>query len=342
MILAEKITTLRKMNGMSQEDLAAELGVSRQSISKWEGAQSVPDLKRILAMAEIFGVSTDTLLKDEIDLDTNALQAASANEENETGRRRASEELPPLRQVSMEEAVAYLKAKAVSAGRTALGVMLCILSPILLIVLSGAQESEVLAISENQAAGIGMLVLICLVGCAVGLFIYDSMSMKRYEYMTKDLIETEYGVSGMVRERLERYSGDYTRYMVTGIILCVMSCVPVIAVGLLSESEFVGSIAVGLLLAMVAAGVMLIVRASTIMGSLKILLEEGEFSRDRKIENKRNERITGIYWGLAVIIYLASSFLTGRWDLTWIIWPIAGVGSGLMAAILKSVRSRDL
>ena len=64
MILAEKIVLLRKMKGMSQEDLAEELGVSRQSISKWEGAQTVPDLKRILSMAELFGVSTDTLLRE--------------------------------------------------------------------------------------------------------------------------------------------------------------------------------------------------------------------------------------------------------------------------------------
>ena len=65
MILADKIIDLRKKNGWSQEELADRLGVSRQSISKWEGAQSVPDLNRIIAMSQIFGVSTDYLLKDE-------------------------------------------------------------------------------------------------------------------------------------------------------------------------------------------------------------------------------------------------------------------------------------
>ncbi|MBQ2558898.1 MAG: helix-turn-helix transcriptional regulator, partial [Lachnospiraceae bacterium] len=65
MILADKIIDERKKNGWSQEDLADKLGVSRQSVSKWESAQSIPDLQRILEMSKLFGVSTDYLLKDE-------------------------------------------------------------------------------------------------------------------------------------------------------------------------------------------------------------------------------------------------------------------------------------
>lgn len=59
MILADKIMEERKRNGWSQEELAEKLNVSRQSVSKWEGAQSIPDINRILQMAELFGVSTD-------------------------------------------------------------------------------------------------------------------------------------------------------------------------------------------------------------------------------------------------------------------------------------------
>ena len=58
MILADKIIDLRKKNGWSQEDLAEQLGVSRQAVSKWEGAQSTPDLERVLRMAQLFGVSS--------------------------------------------------------------------------------------------------------------------------------------------------------------------------------------------------------------------------------------------------------------------------------------------
>ena len=71
MILADKIINERKKNGWSQEELADMLNVSRQSVSKWEGAQSVSDLQKILKMAEIFSVSTDYLLKDELEPDGN-------------------------------------------------------------------------------------------------------------------------------------------------------------------------------------------------------------------------------------------------------------------------------
>ena len=66
MILADKITELRKLSGWSQEELADKLGVSRQSVSKWEMAQSTPDMNRIVMMAKLFGVSTDYLLLDEV------------------------------------------------------------------------------------------------------------------------------------------------------------------------------------------------------------------------------------------------------------------------------------
>ena len=65
MIFADKLITLRKKAGWSQEDLAEKLNVTRQSVSKWEGAQSVPDIDKILQLSCLFGVTTDYLLKDE-------------------------------------------------------------------------------------------------------------------------------------------------------------------------------------------------------------------------------------------------------------------------------------
>lgn len=68
MIFADKLIELRKRHGMSQEELADKLNVTRQSISKWEGAQSVPDLQKVVQLSQLFEVSTDVLLKDELTL----------------------------------------------------------------------------------------------------------------------------------------------------------------------------------------------------------------------------------------------------------------------------------
>lgn len=63
MELSEKILNLRKANDLTQEQLAEKTGVSRQSVSKWESGQAVPELDKIVTMCDIFGVSTDFLLK---------------------------------------------------------------------------------------------------------------------------------------------------------------------------------------------------------------------------------------------------------------------------------------
>lgn len=63
MKLSDRIQELRKTKGMSQEELADRVGVTRQAVSKWESGQSVPELDKIVALSEIFDVSTDYLLK---------------------------------------------------------------------------------------------------------------------------------------------------------------------------------------------------------------------------------------------------------------------------------------
>lgn len=65
MSISEKIALLRKEKNLSQEAFAEALGVSRQSVSKWESGSALPDTDKIIAMSELFGVSTDYLLKDD-------------------------------------------------------------------------------------------------------------------------------------------------------------------------------------------------------------------------------------------------------------------------------------
>lgn len=76
--LSEKIVKLRKNNGLTQEQLAEQLNVSRQSVSKWESGQAAPDIDKIVALGEIFHVTTDYLLKpselDELAMKTEMLE----------------------------------------------------------------------------------------------------------------------------------------------------------------------------------------------------------------------------------------------------------------------------
>ena len=84
MILADKIIRERKRLGLSQEELAEKMNVSRQAVSKWEGNQSIPEIEKILQLSSLFGVTTDYLLKDEIETYENSTNNGSSDERDNT------------------------------------------------------------------------------------------------------------------------------------------------------------------------------------------------------------------------------------------------------------------
>lgn len=214
MIFSEKLIQLRKKAGWSQEELADQMNVSRQSVSKWEGAQSVPDLEKIIRLSKLFGVTTDYLLKDEI-------------EEEETPA--VSEDISSRRYVSLEEANAFLEVKTITSRLIAYGVFLCILSPICLLILGVLSENGKYGLSENMAGGIGMIILLIIVAIAVAIFIHSGSKTSLFQYLEKEVFETEYGVTGMVKERREAFRDTYTRNNIIGACLCVLAMVPLFA-----------------------------------------------------------------------------------------------------------------
>lgn len=332
MILADKIINLRKKNGWSQEELAEKLGVTRQSISKYEGAQSIPDLDKILKLSEIFGVTTDYLIKDELEEEE---YAPSQMQENESESDRS------VHKVTMEMANEYLQIIDWTAGKTAFATMLCILSPIVLLMLGAMSEMPDYHISENAAAGIGICVLIVLIAIAVTIFILCGMKTKKYEFMEKEDIETAYGVSGMVKEKRDAYHSPYVTQLVIGITCCICSVIPLFGTLAVSESDFYMVSAVCMLLTLVAIGTYFIVRSAAKMNAMNQLLEEEDYTRQKKHENKKMSGPVMVYWLIATAIYLAWSFTTNDWDRTWIIWPVVGVLFPAFFAIVNGIRKKS-
>ena len=320
MILADKIINLRKKNSWSQEELAEKLGVSRQSISKYEGAQSIPDMDKILKLSKIFGVTTDYLIKDEIE-DPEFLD--EDYEESKT------------RKVSMEMASDYLALKEISAKNLALGVSLCIISPILLVILSQAYESLLLPVSENVVVGLSLTVLFLFIIAAVGIFVREGMLLKKYEFIESEAIDTDYGVDGMARDRMEKFHDSFVKKNIIGILLIVASVLPISIGMIFSAEDMVMAISTAFLLALVALGVNFLLRANIPMSALKALLEEEDFTRKNKELKKKIEPFITAFWILMTAIYLGYSLVTNNWDRSWIIWPVAGVSYVLYYLILR-------
>ncbi len=327
MILADKIIELRKKNGWSQEELADMLKVRRQSVSKWEGAASAPDMNRILAMSEIFGVSTDYLLKDGMETpEYVALPEADSS----------------LRVVSMEEAQAFLSVKEKNARQVALGTLLCILSPAVLLLLGALQTAGQVNLTESGAVGIGLTFLFILVGAAVALFVLTGIRTQKYDYLEKEAIETAYGVSGLVREKMESFAPRFTACLTAGIVLCVISVIPLmLSLFLFEGNDLAEGISIVFILLACAAGVYLILRVGIVQGSYKMLLEEGDYSRTEKQSQQKTGWISGVYWMGITAVFLVYSFLTQDWSRSWIIWAVSGVIYALIIGIVKGVQSRN-
>ena len=313
MILADKIIEERKKNGWSQEELAEKLNVTRQSVSKWEGAQSVPDLQRVLEMSKLFGVSTDYLLKDELE------PSARTETESDTAD-------TPLRVVSMEEARAFLQLKKKNAATIALATSLCILGAVLLILCGGLNEYGVLPLGENVAAGLGMILLLVCVAVAVALFIRCAQRMQPFAFLAEEEFETAYGVRGMLREKRAEYAEKYSSYTVIGAVLCVLSIVPLFAAVILTEDNGAVYIcATALLLILAGIGACFFIIGSTNRGAVDLLLREGEFRRQHREEDRRLGAFSMGYWLCVTAIFLAWGFFSGDYGRTWIVWPVAGV-----------------
>lgn len=325
MILADKIIENRKKNNWSQEDLANRLGVSRQSVSKWESAQAVPDMKKILQLSELFGVSTDYLMKDEIE-SPSPVETVPVDDGLEDA----------VRKVSMEEASSFLKDNETAARRISTGVLLCIASPIPVIALGGLAEAGYLPVGREIAAVAGTAILLVLVATAVALFVREAMRGKKYEFLESVSIDTEYGVSGMAKERRDSYAEQHSRLLILGIMLCILCAIPMLAFGAMgydNNTDVLPIAAQAMLLAVCAAGVKLIVLTCCRQGGFDRLLEEGDYTR----LNKRASKFDGIYWAIATAIYLAWSFATMDWQTTWIVWPVAGVLYAAYKELMKAI-----
>ena len=310
MILADKIIRLRKKNGWSQEGLAEKMNVSRQAVSKWESAQTVPDLEKILQLSILFGVTTDYLLKDEI-------------EDEELTNDTSSDTM--VKKISMEEANEYIAQRKKASWRIALATFLCILSPIALIVLTMLSELPNAIVTEATASAIGLTVFFAFILCAVPIFIYCGFKNQPYEFLDKNIpFELEYGVKGLVTEKKNAFRPTYIAYNIIASCVCIFSVVPLVLLSF-SENEILVAAALALLMIIAGIGVGMFIVVGTQNASMQKLLKEGDFTEKEKKRTSVKEVVGFCYWGILTSIYLVWSFLTNHWYISWVVFAIGGI-----------------
>ena len=326
MILADKIIRLRKKNGWSQEELADKMNVSRQAVSKWESAQTIPDLEKILQLSILFGVTTDYLLKDEI-------------EDEELTNDTSSD--TTVKKISIEEANAYIEQRKKASWRIDLATFLCILSPITLIVLSMLSELPNAIVTEATASAIGLTVFFAFILCAVPIFIYCGFKNQPYEFLDKNIpFELEYGVKGLVTEKKNAFRPTYIAYNIIATCVCIFSVVPLVLLSF-SENEILVASALALLMIIAGIGAGMFIVAGTQNASMQKLLKEGDFTEKEKKRTSVKEIVGFCYWGILTSIYLAWSFLTNHWHISWLVYAIGGVLFPIVMCICNLIADKQ-
>ncbi len=305
MIISDKILYLRKKLGYTQEELAEKLNVSRQSISKWESAQSIPDVTKIMEMAKLFSVSTDYLLKDEIE----HLDGETTPDYNES-----------IQILTIESVNEFINLKDNSLKLIATAVFLFIFSAIPLISFTTLIENE----SIGTAMGIISLFVLVVIG--VGLCIYAGHITSNYKFIEDRNFQLSNNVDGIIKEKKNFFKHTRIKNLIISISAIILSVLPLIVLSLLTDSEKLIIMAVCFLLLVVAISVPRIIIFDGKWECYQLLLLEGEFEKG----NEKFEAITSIYWTVTVVIYLAWSFLTTDWNITWVVWPIAGILSSVL------------
>ena len=328
MDMAGKLAELRKRAGWSQEELAARLDVTRQSVSKWESGQSVPDVERIVRMSELFGVTTDYLLKDA------APEGAPVPEAAQNARR-----------VSRSDAEGAMARRRRAAPILAIATFLCIISPAALIVLGAMSEwMRFLFVTENVASGLGLGLLIVLVAAGVSMFLAAGAVTRQDEYLEKEPFALDADAHTAAEAAREKFAPRKTHLEIAGTVLCILSVLPLFAAVGMGFGDLGMTAAVAVLLVIAGAGAAVLVYSGSCAGAYERLLEEGDFTRARKAKSGKKNAFSAAYWMIVTAVFLYYTFGprgNGQPQYSWIVWAIGGVLFGAAMAVWRMAERKE-
>ena len=283
----EKLRSTRKERGMSQEDLADQLGVSRQAVSKWEGGQGFPETEKLLQISTLFSVSLDYLLKGEHG-------EASENEE-------------PGYYASREMVEGFLLCKRQGALRIGIGVAVIILS-----------------LAFNFALGDNHGDVLFLLGVAVGvcILVAQLFRQKRYPELENQPLLFD---SAYIKEFRNMHMVRRKRYgmmIIIGIALILISFAANVLIDMLPKSS--QDHASTILPLFWALAVFLFINSGSALNAEGVIANNAEHMKELESE-KRNGWVWGSIMPFAAMCFLAIGFVWNAWHPGWLVFPVAAM-----------------
>ena len=283
----EKLRKIRKENGMSQEELASQLSVSRQAVSKWESGQGYPEMDKLLLISELFHVSLDYLLK------------------GNTGEAPTDADTENSFYASRESVEGYLLAKRRGSLWIGAGVAILILGIIFPIMMQDI---------------LGSVLLMCFAAAGVGILVSRLFVPKRYEELESRPLVFD---PAFLREFRSEYFQQRKRYgvlIVAGVVLCILSFL----VGMLSDTISSEHSLTCLMPVFWAVAVYLFIVAGSALNAMNLILNNEAHIKEMNCE-EQHSWLWGVVMPLATLIFLVIGFVWGAWHPAWIVFPFASL-----------------
>lgn len=336
MSFRENLLHLRATHHMTQEQLAVLLGVSRQSVTKWESDKSYPEMDKLIKMCEIFDCTLDELVLK--DLTDRAPASPDAADEGELA-------------VLPTDVFGYDEHMRSFANRISSGIMVILLGTALSVIFYNLAEAEQLAfipLAENVADAIGTMLV--LAGVALGLLVIIPAGMNHAAFVRQHpRIDDFY-----TEEERAKTRSLFIYNLIGGIVLIFAATCIVI---LFSDTPLEGIVGVPLMMVLIAFGARSIVYGSIMLGRLNIgnynegaaevlasqeieQLDLTDEEKNRMKEHRTRDQKTGALCGsimiIATIAGLVMLFVPEyQTPLFWLAWPIGGLLCGVAANLMK-------
>lgn len=234
--------------------------------------------------------------------------------------------------ITVVEAQSYSDFIFATRWQLAIAVALFVVSPGTLILLAGSS-------ADNPASVIvGLVVLLILAATGVAILIQRSGKLAQFDRVTRGDFEPTSEVSAWAASQSRQAEPKRATALAVAVVVWILAALPVIITGLLAdrtneEGLLVGGGVCGTLI-LVATGLLIFLPTNWARSVESVL--NGEEIEEEETSSPIGNAILSAYWPLATAIYLAWSFVTNDWHVTWIVWPVAGVLFAAVAAFVST------
>ncbi|MBW9150065.1 permease prefix domain 1-containing protein [Clostridium sp. CM028] len=245
-----------------------------------------------------------------------------------------------LKTITQEDADNFMAEKKRSGLLLGIGVSLCIVATAILILITTLVDNGILGkgISKNFSDMFGIIPLFILLVPAIALFIYSGIKLEKYKYLQSGF-DLPLHVKAIINQKNNAFASTHMISVITGVCICVISPVALFVSSAFGDNA--SSYGVVVLLVMIAIAVFLFIYFGNIKQSFSILLQIGDFSKEKTEDNKLIGAVAAIVWPLAICIFLVSGLVFNLWHINWIIFPIVGILFGMFSAAYSIIKGHN-